>query len=168
MPLVEVPPFCYNLWAVHVVTLLLDPKINWRESGPFPCFITACRTVKWSFDQNACLSCISLSRHLAPLLFQVSKMPFQARTHVVICWPDTTSIYLIFSQNYLKSTMIHDFLLFDYYKNIIKLFPGWTIAFIINSVHDSGRWTLIVHSKILLSFLLPIKVRVIFWNNTYN
>jgi hypothetical protein len=28
--------------------------------------------------------------HLAPLLFQVSKMPFQAKTQVVVCWPDTT------------------------------------------------------------------------------
>jgi hypothetical protein len=50
--------------------------------------------------------------------------------------------------------MIHDFLLIDYYKNIIKLFPGWNIAFVINSVHDSGKWTLIVPSKILLSFYL--------------
>jgi hypothetical protein len=73
-----------------VVTLLLDPKINWRELGPFPCFITACGTVKLSFDQNVCLSCIIFSRRLAPLLFQVSKMPFQARTQVVIYWPDTT------------------------------------------------------------------------------
>jgi hypothetical protein len=44
-----------------------------------------------SFDQNNCLGYISFSRHLAPLLFQVSKMPFQARTQVVVCWPDTTT-----------------------------------------------------------------------------
>jgi hypothetical protein len=34
-----------------MVTLLLDPKIIWRESGPFPSFITACRNSKielWS------------------------------------------------------------------------------------------------------------------------
>jgi hypothetical protein len=46
--------------------------------------------VKWSFDQNNCLGYISFSRHLAPLLFQVSKMPFQARTQGLVCWPDTT------------------------------------------------------------------------------
>jgi hypothetical protein len=41
-------------------------------------------------DQNACLSYISFSRRLAPLLFQVSKMPFQAKTQAMICWPNTT------------------------------------------------------------------------------
>jgi hypothetical protein len=66
------------------------PRLIGENQASFPCFIIVCGTVKLSFDQNACLSCISLSRHLAPLLFQVSKMPFQARTHVVICWPDTT------------------------------------------------------------------------------
>ena len=43
-----------------------------------------------SFDQNDSIGYISFSRHLAPLLFQVSKMPFQARTQVVVCWLDTT------------------------------------------------------------------------------
>jgi hypothetical protein len=66
------------------------PRLIGGNRAPFPCFIIVCGTVKLSFDQNNCLSYISLSRHLAPLLFQVSKMPFQARTHVVICWPDTT------------------------------------------------------------------------------
>jgi hypothetical protein len=57
-------------------------KIIWRESGPSPSIITECQ--KWkklSFDQNLLwLSYISFSRRLVPLLFQVSKMPFQART----------------------------------------------------------------------------------------
>ena len=66
------------------------PRLIGGNRAPFPCFIIACGTVKLSFDQNDCLSYISLSRHLAPLLFQVSKMPFQARTQAVICWPDTT------------------------------------------------------------------------------
>ena len=66
------------------------PRLIGGNWAPFPCFITACRTVKLSFDQNNCLSCIFLSCHLDPLLFQVSKMPFQARTQAVICWPDTT------------------------------------------------------------------------------
>jgi hypothetical protein len=66
------------------------PRLIGGNWAPFPCFITACGTVKLSFDQNACLSCIIFSRRLAPLLFQVSKMPFQARTQVVIYWPDTT------------------------------------------------------------------------------
>jgi hypothetical protein len=44
-----------------------------------------------SLDQSNCLGYILFSRHLAPLLFQVSKMPFQARTQVVVCWPDTTN-----------------------------------------------------------------------------
>jgi hypothetical protein len=43
-----------------------------------------------SLDQSNCLGYILFSCHLAPLLFQVSKMPFQARTQVVVCWPDTT------------------------------------------------------------------------------
>ena len=67
------------------------PRLFGGNRAPFPCFITACGTVKLSFDQNACLSCIIFSRRLALLLFQVSKMPFQARTQAVICWPDTTT-----------------------------------------------------------------------------
>jgi hypothetical protein len=66
------------------------PRLIGGNRAPFPCFIIACRTIKLRFDQNDCLSYISLSRRLAPLLFQVSKIPFQARTHVVICWLDTT------------------------------------------------------------------------------
>ena len=31
------------LGAIHVVILLLDPKIIWRELGPSPSFITDCR-----------------------------------------------------------------------------------------------------------------------------
>jgi hypothetical protein len=82
-------PLCYSelcTWSPCYWT----PRLIGGNRAPFPCFIIACRTVKLSFDQNACLSCISLSRHLAALLFQVSKMPFQVRTHVVICWSDTT------------------------------------------------------------------------------
>jgi hypothetical protein len=55
-------PLCY--WT---------PRLFGRNWAPFPCFITACGTINLSFDQNACISCISFSRHLAPLLFQVSK-----------------------------------------------------------------------------------------------
>ena len=37
------------------------PRLFGRNWAPFPCFITACRIVKLSFDQNACLSCILFS-----------------------------------------------------------------------------------------------------------
>ena len=69
------------------------PRLIGGNRAPFPCFIIACGTVKLSFDQNDCLSYISFSRHLAPLLLQVSKMPFQTRTQVVIRWLDTTRKY---------------------------------------------------------------------------
>lgn len=98
---VELPAqsFCHaHCWSL---SLSCSEAITWSpcywtlrlfggNQVPFPCFITACGTVKLSFDQNACLSCIIFSRRLALLLFQVSKMPFQARTQAVICWPDTT------------------------------------------------------------------------------
>jgi hypothetical protein len=41
-------------------------------------------------SRELCLGSFLISRSPAPLLFQVSKMPFQARTQVVIYWPDTT------------------------------------------------------------------------------
>ena len=56
------------------------PRLIGGNWAPFPFLIIACGTVKLSFDQNACLSCIIFSRRLALLLFQVSKMPFQPRT----------------------------------------------------------------------------------------
>jgi hypothetical protein len=89
-PLLE--PAALLFGAVHVVTCCWTPRLIGENRAPFPCFIIVCGTVKLSFDQNDCLSYISLSHHLAPLLFQVSKMPFQARTHFVICWPDTTDV----------------------------------------------------------------------------
>jgi hypothetical protein len=98
---VELPAhsFCHaHCWTVRFAVWShthAHPATGLRDylagiGSPPPSFITACGTVKLSFGQNACLSCISLSRRLAPLLFQVSKMPFQARTQAVICWPDTT------------------------------------------------------------------------------
>jgi hypothetical protein len=48
-------------------------------------------------SRELCLGSFLISRSPAPLLFQVSKMPFQARTQVVIYWPDTTPLYLHFS-----------------------------------------------------------------------
>jgi hypothetical protein len=88
---VELPAqsFCHaHCWNLPLCYWTL--RLFCRNWAPFPCFITACGRVKLSFDQNACLSCISFSSRLDPLLFQVSKMPFQARTQVVIYWPDTT------------------------------------------------------------------------------
>jgi hypothetical protein len=63
-----------------------------------------------SLDQSNCLGYILFSHHLAPLLFQVSKMPFQARTQVVVCWPDATELF----------TCLHRFqkLLISIYRNI--------------------------------------------------
>ena len=78
-------PHCWRLllccsWAIHVVTLLLDPRIIWRESGPFPSFITTLWNSKIELWSVFCLSYIFFLRCLAPLLFQVSNMPFQTRT----------------------------------------------------------------------------------------
>jgi hypothetical protein len=65
-------------WSPCHWTLRLFGR-NW---APFPCLITACRIVKLSFDQDDCLSSVFISCRLVPLLFQVSKMPFQARTQI--------------------------------------------------------------------------------------
>ena len=45
---------------------------------------------KLNLKQKACLGSFLISRSPALLLFQVSKMLFQARTQAVICWRDTT------------------------------------------------------------------------------
>ena len=66
------------------------PRLFGRNPA-FPSFITECwKSKNWTFSRDLCLGSFLISRSPAPLLFQVSKMPFQARTQAVICWPDTT------------------------------------------------------------------------------
>ena len=103
-PLLELVALLFR--SHHVFTCNLTPRLFVGNWAPFPCFITVCRIVKLSFDMDNCLSSIIISRRLAPLLFQVSKMPFQARTHAVICWPDTTIQHITVMQ---KQSQINKF-----------------------------------------------------------
>ena len=69
------------------------PRLFGGNWAPPPSFITECRNSKnWTLSRELCLGSFLISRSPAPLLFQVSKMPFQARTQVVIYWPDTTDL----------------------------------------------------------------------------
>ena len=70
------------------------PRLFGGNWAPPPSFITECRNSKnWTLSRELCLGSFLISCSPAPLLFQVSKMPFQARTQVVIYWPDTTQVH---------------------------------------------------------------------------
>ena len=68
------------------------PRLIGGNQIPPPSFITECRNSKnWTLSRDLCLGSFLISGSPAPLLFQVSKMPFQARTQAVIYWSDTTT-----------------------------------------------------------------------------
>jgi hypothetical protein len=89
---------CWNLllcWSEAITwsPCYWTPRLFGGNWAPPPSFITECRNCKnWTLSRDLCLGSFLISRSPAPLLFQVSKMPFQARTQVVIYWPDTTDL----------------------------------------------------------------------------
>jgi hypothetical protein len=101
--------YCWNLplccsEAIMWSPCYWTPRLFGRNWAPPPSFITECRNSKnWTLSRELCLGSFLISRSPAPLLFQVSKMPFQARTQVVIYWPDTTINVLSWS---MKTTVL--------------------------------------------------------------